>query len=143
LGGIENGGWKLTYAPRPNLWSEKENSQNSSVDFWSSLGLSVNAGGTLSDVLKGGPADKSGLGPGMRLVAVNGRGFTPALLRAAVNDAEGVAGPVIELIVENTGYYKLLRIDYHGGERYPTLDRVAAVPDSLDDILQPLVKPSR
>jgi predicted metalloprotease with PDZ domain len=143
LGGIENGGWKLTYAPRPNIWSEKENTQNGSVDFWSSLGLSVNSGGTLSDVLKSGPADKAGLGPGMRLVAVNGRSFTPALLRAAVNDAEGAAGPAIELIVENTGYYKLLRIDYHGGERYPTLERVAAVPDALDDILQPLVKPSK
>ena len=143
LGGIENGGWKLIYAPRPNIWGEKVNAQNGSVNFWPSIGLSVNAAGVLSDVLKGGPADKVGLGPGMRLIAVNGRGFTPALLKAAVNDAEGDSGPAIELIVENTGYYRLLKIDYHGGERYPALERVASVPDALDDILQPLVKQTK
>jgi predicted metalloprotease with PDZ domain len=143
LGGIENGGWKLIYAPRPNTWSEKENTQNGSINFWPSIGLSVNAAGVLSDVLKGGPADKVGLGPGMRLIAINGRGFTPALLKAAVNDAEGNTSPAIELIVENTGYYRLLKIDYHGGERYPTLERVASVPDALDDILQPLVKQTK
>lgn len=143
LNGIENGGWKLTYAPRPNPWSEKEDAASGSTNFWSSLGLSVNSAGVLSDVLKDGPADKVGLGPGIRLVAVNGRAFTPALLRAAVNDAEGDSGPAIELIVENTSYYRTLKIDYHGGERYPTLERVASVPDALDDILQPLVKQSK
>ena len=142
LGGIENGGYKLAYQPRPNLWSEMENTQSGTVNFWFSLGLQVNPAGALSDVLKGGPADKAGLAPGMRLVAVNGRGFTPALLRAAVHDADGAGAPAIELIVENTGYYKLLKLDYHGGERYPVLDRVAGVPDTLDDILEPLVKQS-
>jgi predicted metalloprotease with PDZ domain len=142
LGGIENGGYKLAYQPRPNLWSEMENTQNGTVNFWFSLGLQVNPAGALSDVLKGGPADKAGLAPGMRLVAVNGRGFTPALLRAAVRDADGADAPAIELIVENTGYYKLLKLDYRGGERYPVLDRVAGVPDTLDDILEPLVKQS-
>jgi predicted metalloprotease with PDZ domain len=143
LGGIENGGYKLTYGPRPNLWMDKEDAQSESVNFWFSLGLSVNSGGTLTDVLKGGPADKAGLGPGIRLVAVNGRSFTPALLRTGVNDAKGVDGPAIELIVENSGYFKLLKLDYHGGERYPMLERVAGAPDTLDDILQPLVKPAK
>lgn len=143
LNGIEGGGWKLAYGPRPNSWTDKEDAQNESVDFWYSLGLSVNSGGTLTDVLNGGPADKTGLGPGMRLVAVNGRSFTPALLRAAVNDAEGATGPAVELIVENSGYVKLLKLDYHGGERYPVLERVPGTPDTLDDILQPLVKPTK
>jgi predicted metalloprotease with PDZ domain len=97
----------------------------------------------LSDVLKGGPVDKAGLGPGMRLIAVNGRSFTPALLRAAVNEAEGTDGPSVELIVENSGYFRVLKLDYHGGERYPMLERVAGTPDVLDDILQPLAKPMK
>ena len=142
LGGIENGGYKLTYGPRPNSWTDKEDTRDDTVNFWYSLGLNVNSGGTLSDVLKSGPADKAGLGPGMRLVAVNGRSFTPALLRAAVKDAEGASGPAVELIVENAGYFKLLKLDYHGGERYPMLERVAGTPDTLGDILQPLVKPT-
>jgi predicted metalloprotease with PDZ domain len=143
LGGIENGGYKLTFEPRPTPWSETENTQSGAVDFWFSVGLHVNATGALSDVLKGGPADRAGLAPGMKLVAVNGRSFTPALLQAAVHDAEGSDAPAIELIVENTGYYNILNLDYHGGERYPALERVEGVPDSLDEILQPLVKPSK
>jgi predicted metalloprotease with PDZ domain len=103
--------------------------------------LRVNGDGAVTDLSKDGPADKAALGPGMRLVAVNGRAFTPALLRAAVKDAEG-SSPAIELIVENSGFYKVIRIDYHGGERYPVLQRVTAVPDTLDEILQPLVKPA-
>jgi predicted metalloprotease with PDZ domain len=142
LGGIENGGYKLAYAPRPSPWSEMENTLTGTADFWSSLGLQVETAGAIDDVLKGGPADKAGLGPGMRLVAVNGRGFTPALLRAAIYDADGT-GPEVELIVENAGYYKVLKVDYHGGERYPVLERVTGAPDRLDDILAPRVTQSR
>jgi len=136
LGGIENGGYRLTYAPRPNVWSAMVEAQSETVDFWFSLGLRVNSAGVLGDVMKGGPADKAGLGPGMKLVAVNGREFTPALLRAAVHETEG-AGPAVELIVENTGYYKVVKVDYHGGERYPVLERVAGTPDRLEEILKP------
>ena len=46
----------------------------------------------------------------------------------------------IELIVENTGYYRVVKIDYHGGERYPHLERVESKPDMLDQILQPISK---
>jgi predicted metalloprotease with PDZ domain len=137
LGGIENGGYKLSYKSQPNPWSEMVDQQTATVDLWFSIGLHVNSGGTLTDVLKGGVADKAGLAPEMRLVAVNGRSFTSALLRTAVHDAEG-DGPPIELIVENTDYYKVLRLDYHGGERYPALERDTGTPDRLDDILKPL-----
>ncbi|HEY4380543.1 MAG TPA: M61 family peptidase [Acidobacteriaceae bacterium] len=143
LGGIEGGGYKLAYGPRPSAWTTKEDAQSDSANLWFSLGLRVNSGGTLTDVLKGGVADKGGFGPGMRLIAVNCRSFTPALLRAAVNDADGADGPPVELIVENSGYFRLLKLDYHGGKRYPMLERVAGASATLDDILQPLVKPAK
>jgi predicted metalloprotease with PDZ domain len=137
LDGIENGGYRLTYTSMPNVWSAMSQTQNDTVDFWFSLGLHVNGAGVVTDVLKNGPADKAGLGPGMKLIAVDGRGFTPAVLKAAVHDSEGT-GPVVELIVENTGFYKVLTVEYHGGERYPVLVRVAAVPDRLGEILKPM-----
>lgn len=141
LGGIQNGGYALTYAPRPNLWSEKEyNTNDATTAFWFSLGLRVNANGFISDVLKGSPADKSELGPDMNIIAVNSRAFTPSLLRAAVDDAEGPGAPPVELIVENQGYFRTLRLDYHGGEQYPQLERVNGVPDTLDQILAPLAR---
>jgi len=139
LRGLDSSGYKLTYAPKPNPWSEMANSQSGSADFWFSVGVHVNTAGTLSDVLKNSPADKAGLGPGMRVVAVNGRGFTPAILRAEINDGEG-NGPAIELIVENSGFYRVLKVDYHGGERYPVLERLTTAPAVLDEIIQPLVK---
>jgi len=32
----------------------------------------------------------------------------------------------------------VVKIDYHGGERYPHLERVDSKPDLLEKILQPL-----
>jgi predicted metalloprotease with PDZ domain len=136
LGGLENGGYKLTYSDKPNAWSVMEDAQRGSFNFWYSLGLHVGKSGTASDVLKGGVGDKGGFGPGMKIVAVNGRAYSPDVLKAAVRDAKD-SGPALELIVENTGFYKVIRLDYHGGERYPQLERVSGVPGRLDDILKP------
>jgi predicted metalloprotease with PDZ domain len=110
--------------------------QTETFDFWYSIGLNAGKSGTVSDVLKGGVADKAAFGPGMKIIAVNGRGYTPDILKAAIHDATG-SGPSIELIVENTGFYKVFKLDYHGGERYPQLERVSSIPDRLGDILKP------
>src|SRR5271154_2416075 len=139
LGGLENGGYKLTYSDTPNAWSSMANAQSGTFNFWYSLGLHTDKSGTMFDVLKGGVADKAGVGPGMKIIAVNGRAYTPDILKAAVRNGNG-SGPAVELIVENTGYYKVIKLDYHDGERYPQLERVASVPDRLDDILKPEAK---
>jgi predicted metalloprotease with PDZ domain len=139
LGGLENGGYRLTYSDKPNPWSAMEDSQSGTFDFWYSIGLHVSKAGNVSDVLKGGVSDKAGFGPGMKILAVNGRAYTPEVLKAAVYDAKDT-GPAIELIVVNTGYYKIIKLDYHGGERYPQLERVSATPDRLDDIIKPAAK---
>ncbi|WP_353069656.1 M61 family peptidase [Tunturibacter empetritectus] len=139
LGGLENGGYKLSYTDKPNAWSTLEDQQSETFNFWYSIGLHANKVGNISDVLKGGVADKSGIGPGMKIVAVNGRAYSPDVLKAAIHDAKG-SGPAVELILLNTGYYKVVKLDYHEGERYPTLERVTAVPDRLDDILKPAAK---
>jgi predicted metalloprotease with PDZ domain len=139
LGGVENGGYKLTYSDKPNTWSAMEDAQRGSFDFWYSIGLHAGKSGTVSDVLKDGVADKAGVGPGMKIVAVNGRAYTPDVLKAAIHDAKD-SGPAMELIVVNTGFYKVIRLDYHGGERYPLLERVSSAPDRLDDILKPQAK---
>jgi predicted metalloprotease with PDZ domain len=132
-------GYKLIYTDKPDYWSQLEESQHNYVNVQYSLGMSVGTDGKIKDVIVGGLADKAGFGPNMQIVAVNGRGFAPLLLRAAIQQAKG-NGPAIEFIVENTNYYKIIRMDYHGGERYPQLQRVEGTPARLDDILQPMVK---
>jgi predicted metalloprotease with PDZ domain len=130
-------GYHLTYTDKPNYWSQLTESDGLNASY--SLGLTVAVNGTVGDVIVGSVADKDGLAPGFQVIAVNGRAFTPALLRAAIDDAKG-NGPAINLIVENTGYFKVITIDYHGGQRYPQLERVDGVPDRLDTILNPLTK---
>jgi predicted metalloprotease with PDZ domain len=130
-------GYKLTFTDKPNYWSTLEETDGLNPRY--SLGLSVGTNGTIGDVIIGGVADKAGLAPGFQIIAVNGRAFTPGLLRAAIQDAKGT-GPAISLIVENTGYFKLITLNYHDGEKYPQLERVDATPDRLDTILEPLAK---
>jgi predicted metalloprotease with PDZ domain len=81
------------------------------------------------------PAALAGIGPGMRLVAVNGRRFSPEVLRDALKSAKTGSAP-IELLVENTDYYKTYKIDYHAGGKYPHLVRDEAKPDLLTEILK-------
>ena len=130
-------GYHLTFTDKPNYWSTLNEGDGISATY--SLGLTAGSTGTLGDVIMNGVAYKAGLAPGFQIIAVNGRAFTPGLLRAAIDSAKG-SGPAINLIVENTGYFKTITLDYHGGERYPQLERVENSPDRLDTILDPLTK---
>ncbi len=132
-------GYKLTYTDKPNYWSQLAENEASSIDTRYSLGLQVGQDGRVADVIVGGLADKAGFGPGMHIIAVNGRSYSWQLLRAAIKDAKG-KGPAIEFIVENTGYYKVIRMDYHDGEKYPQFEPVAGTPARMDDILKPMTK---
>jgi predicted metalloprotease with PDZ domain len=142
LEGIKNGGYQLIYTDKPNEYTQAEESANGMVNAWWSVGLDAGGGkgeaafGKIVDVLMGSAADKAGLGPGMEIVAVNGRQFSGELLRNAIADAKG-SGAAIELIVSNTGYYKVVHIDYHEGLKYPHLKAVAGAPDLLGDIIKP------
>ena len=51
------------------------------------------------------PADRAGVGPGMKLLAVNNRRWKPELLRTAVKEATSGTAP-IELLVENGDFFK-------------------------------------
>jgi hypothetical protein len=43
----------------------------------------------------------------------------------------------IQLLVENTEYYKTVPLDYHDGPRYPHLVRDSSKQDLLGDIIKP------
>jgi len=99
------------------------------------IGLELRDDGTISDTIEGDLTAKAGIGPGMKLVAVNGRRFSPEVLRDAIKSAKTATEP-LELLVENTDYYKTYKIDYHGGEQYPHLVRDNSKPDLLTEILK-------
>jgi predicted metalloprotease with PDZ domain len=136
LDGIARAGYRLTYTPKPTEWTTLVESSGS-ANLWFSIGLIVGKDGGIVDVLKGSPADKAGLGPGMKIFAVDGRRYAGPLLHTAVADAK--TGTPLELIVENMGFYSTVKIDYRGGELYPALERTSGA-DLLGPIIAPMVK---
>jgi predicted metalloprotease with PDZ domain len=139
LGGIEREGWKLVYNDQPNAFSKAVEKLEKVADFSYSLGFTVAKDGKLNDVIVGSPAYQSGIGPGMTLVAVNGRKWTPPVLRAALKAAQGTVAP-IELLVENGQFFQTYSVSYHEGEKNPHLERVSGQPDILGNMLTPLTK---
>jgi predicted metalloprotease with PDZ domain len=103
------------------------------VDVAYSIGIELRDDGIITDTTEGMPAALAGIGPGMKLIAVNGHKYTPEVIRGALKAGKGGSGP-IELLIENTDYFKTYKIDYHGGERYPHLVRDDSKPDLLDEI---------
>jgi predicted metalloprotease with PDZ domain len=137
LGGIFNAGWRLAYTNTvPDLLKASESAYKFS-DLRFSLGLTLKQDGAVQDVIPGSPADKAGVGVAMSIVAVNGRRWTADLLRTAVESARTNRAP-IELLVENTDYFKVCKVDYHEGDKYPVLQRDLSKPDLLSQIIKPL-----
>jgi len=133
LGGVEGSGWKLVYDETQSEMERGMESDAHVVDSTYSIGVELREDGTISDTIEGMPAALAGIGPGMKLIAVNGRQYSPEVLRDALKAGKGGSSP-LELLVENTDYYKTYKIDYHGGERYPHLVRDDAKPDLLTEI---------
>jgi predicted metalloprotease with PDZ domain len=90
---------------------------------------------TIIDVLPDSPAGKAGIPPATKLVAVNGRDFTPGRLREAVRTAAHTTEP-IELEIRQGEYHTIYRIDSHGDEQFPHLVRDDTRPDLLTDIVR-------
>src|SRR5438876_11004661 len=84
------------------------------LDASYSIGLNLRDDGGIEDTIEGMPAAKAGIGPGMKVVAVNGRRFSGDVLRDALKTGRNGDSP-LELLVENTDYYKTYKLDYHGG----------------------------
>jgi predicted metalloprotease with PDZ domain len=135
LGGIAAGGWKVDYTDKPPESPEGERS-GGGVNALYSLGLRLGTDGAVHDSLVGGPAYLAGIKPGMRVVAINDRAYTPDLLHDVLK-AGTKSDQSLRFLVLNDDYYKTCSVNYHGGERYPHLVRTAGKPDLLDDIAKP------
>jgi predicted metalloprotease with PDZ domain len=138
LGGVENSGWKLVYTETPNDSRAAGEIATHVTDVQFSLGLLVRDSGgensdEISDVIPGSPAALAGIAPGMKLVAVNGRKWNSDDLHAAINQAKGGHEP-IDLLIENEDFFQTYHVDYHGGERYPHLEKISGKPDLLGEI---------
>jgi len=132
--GIEQSGWGLVYNDQPNKFIEASEKLSDSVNLSFSLGFWLKKDGTLLDVAPGSVAYQAGIGPGMQLIAVNGRKWSREVLHDAIRAAQKNEQPV-ELIIENRQFIKTHSLAYHGGDKYPHLERLGAGPDLLTSIV--------
>ncbi len=137
LGGIEACGWRVGYTNSvPEMLKARESARKiTDVSF--SLGFVVKSDGYIVDVVPGSPADKAGVAASMKLLAVDGRHWSPEILRAAIKAAAAQKSGPTELLVENNEYFRTCKVDYHDGEKYPQLQRDETKPDLLSEILKP------
>jgi predicted metalloprotease with PDZ domain len=138
LDGVLRSGWRLVYTDSMTAYERSLLKEHDRTDLSWSLGFYLAKDGVMGDVIEGSPASRAGLGPGMKLVAVNGRRWTAEVLEDALRAAKADRKPV-ELLVANGDFYRTHRVAYTEGPRYPRLARDAAREDRLTRILEPRV----
>jgi predicted metalloprotease with PDZ domain len=149
LGGIDGNGWKLVYDDQRSEYMRAREEARSLLDASYSVGLLIDGtcvrarsdgdceySGVIEDTIEDMDAARAGIGPGMRIVAVNGRRFTPEVFRDALYEGKSSTQP-LKLVIENTDYLRTFTLDYHGGEKYPHLVRDESKPDRLSEVLRP------
>jgi predicted metalloprotease with PDZ domain len=134
-GGITNGGWKLVYTDKPNRQIRIGDHARKSIDLSFSLGMMLKEDGTVMDVNPNLPAFKAGMAPGMKIISVNGRGWSSEFLQAAIASAKNGTAP-IEVVVENGSFHETYKLNYHSGARYPHLERDNSKPDVIGDVIK-------
>ena len=135
LAGIEAGGWRVVFNENPSELMRASEEADRTMDLTYSLGIVLEVSdGRIQDVAMDSPAAKAGIGPGMKLVAVNGRAWNFEVLRDALSAAKTESEP-LQLLIENGDFFKTYVVDYHGGNRYPHLVSGDG-PDVLSEIIK-------
>lgn len=135
--GIEMAGYRLVWKDQPNPYDKGVSDYRKSIDLTYSLGLTIDADGTVSSALWDGPAYDAGIVNGAKIVAVNGRAFAGDAIKAAIAQAAAPGTGPIALLVRRGDRYDTVSIDYHGGLRWPWLESTTpGKPNGLDRLLE-------
>jgi predicted metalloprotease with PDZ domain len=136
IGGLEKHGWKLVYTDQPSDAAKAIEARRHTVDLTYSLGLSVGKDGSINDVLWDGPAFKAGIGPSMKIVAVDGNEYSADAMKDAIGASAKDKSKPVELLIKEFDSYRTVRIDYHDGMKYPHLVRDTSKPDTLSQLFK-------
>ena len=136
LEGLTKGGYNLVFTDEPTAWIKSGEKSSKNNDLTYSGGYVVGNDGKITTVIWDSAAFNAGMTVGSELLAVNGRKFDGAGLKAAIKEAKGTNVPV-KLLVKSGEVFRTLDLDWHGGLRYPRLEKVGKAPGTLDDLLAP------
>lgn len=136
LDDLARAGWKLTYDAKPNEFVKVNDEERHMNNQWYSIGLRLDDKGTVRDVRRGSAAWNSGIGPGMKIVAIDHQGYDSDYLNDAVKHSKTAKTP-IALLVEQDNWFGTYALNYHDGLRYPHLERIIGTPDMFAQIMSP------
>ena len=137
LDGIKRGGYRLVYTDQESPFYHSGEKPWETTDFDFSLGFVVDKEATLAGLVWNGPGYTVGLTDGTKLIAVNGLAYKGDRLKQAIREAAKPGAAPISLLVRKGDRFSTVSLDYHGGLRYPHLERIEGTPALLDDILAP------
>jgi predicted metalloprotease with PDZ domain len=137
LDGVTRGGYRLVFTDTRSDYQRDQEMHAKLADFMYSIGLMISdSGGTIGQVQWDSPAFNAGMFVGAAILAVNGDSYSADALRRAIAAAKDGHEP-IQLLVKNGDQYQTYAVDYHGGLRYPHLERTPGQPDAIGAIFTP------
>jgi predicted metalloprotease with PDZ domain len=134
--GVARGGYRLVFTDTASALYKSQEERAKITALTYSVGLSVEKDGKIKDVLWNSPAFKAGLSPGTQIIAVNDVAFDPDRFKEVIKAAQH-STTATALIVREGDLFRTVALDYHGGLRYPHLERDPDRPALLDAILAP------
>ncbi|RZL36791.1 MAG: M61 family peptidase [Rubrivivax sp.] len=136
LDGLARSGWTVAFVDkRTPLQLASLNAKKPLFSMRYSAGVSVDAEGSVVGVNWASPAFSAGLAPDDKLLAVNGRAFTPERAEAALNDNRSGDKP-LQLLIHRDDEFRTVALDVRTGPRHPVLQRVEGRPDVLAEIFK-------
>src|SRR5678816_841786 len=119
---------------RDRIKSAQKDGKNNDLSY--SGGFVVGNDGKIASVVWDSAAFNAGMTVGSELLAVNGRKFDGDGLTAAIKAAKTSKEP-LKLLLKSGEVYRTVDLDWHGGLRYPRLEKVGKAPGTLDALLAP------
>ncbi|MEN2787632.1 M61 family metallopeptidase [Sphingomonas qilianensis] len=134
LAGFVANGYKLVYTDTPTGAFKSAETASKRTDLTYSLGVVIDKDGEITAVGWNSPAYDASLDISTKIVAVNGTAYSDTAIKAAIVSAKTSKQP-IQLLVKNGEKIANVTIDYHGGARYPRLEKIAPGEAGLDRLL--------
>jgi predicted metalloprotease with PDZ domain len=135
LGALKGSGWELIYSADKNTYLEAQQKRRKATNRLWSIGMQLDDKDTVVETVEDRAAARAGVGPGMKLLAVNGRKYSADALDAAIVAAQASKTP-IDLLTESGDYFRVISVPYSEGPRWPHLKRIEGQPDLLGAALK-------
>jgi predicted metalloprotease with PDZ domain len=135
LEALKGSGWELSYSAEKNTYVEAQQKRRKQTNRLWSIGMRVDDKDTVLETVEDRAAAHAGVGPGMKLLAVNGRKYSADALDAAIVAAQLSRKP-IELLIESGDYFRVISVAYTDGPRWPHMKRIEGHADLLSETLK-------